>query len=159
VRVRVIFLGEDPRDALQQAAADYLARAGRRLDAGLVPLAPARRGKGAERAGDDEKIRLLEADALLKASEGTTRIALDAQGTLHGSSVELSRELEELLARGRPLSFLIGGATGLHPKVRQESQRTWSLSRLTYAHRLAVLVLAEQIYRAAEIARGGPYHK
>lgn len=155
MRVRVIFLGEDPRDPLQQAAADYLARAGRRLDAGLVPLRPQKRGKGA----DDEKVRLVEADALLEASEGCTRVALDAQGTLHGSSVELARELEDLLARGKPVGFLVGGATGLHPRVRQESARTWSLSRLTFAHRLAVLVLAEQLYRAAEIARGGPYHK
>lgn len=155
MRVRVVFLGEDPRDPLQQAAADYLARAGRRLDAGLVPLAPAKRSKGA----DDDKVRLAEAEALFRASEGTTRVALDAQGVVHGSSEELARELEELLQRGRGVSFLIGGATGLHARVRQESQRTWSLSRLTLAHRLAVLVLSEQIYRAAEIARGGPYHK
>lgn len=155
MRVRVVFLGEDPKDPLQQAAADYLARAGRRLDAGLVPLSATKRGKGA----DDDKVKLQEAEALLKASEGTTRVALDAQGTLHGSSVELAKDLEDLLARGKPVSFLIGGATGLHPSVRQQSAKTWSLSRLTYAHRLAVLVLAEQIYRAAEIARGGPYHK
>jgi 23S rRNA (pseudouridine1915-N3)-methyltransferase len=153
--VRVIFLGEDPRDPLQQAAADYLARAGRRLDAGLVPLSPTRRGKGS----DDDKVKLAEAEVLLKASDGCTRVALDAQGTLHASSEALAKELEDLLARGKPVAFLIGGATGLHESVKKASAKTWSLSRLTYAHRLAVLVLAEQLYRASEIARGGPYHK
>jgi 23S rRNA (pseudouridine1915-N3)-methyltransferase len=43
--------------------------------------------------------------------------------------------------------------------VLEQSDARWSLSRLTYAHRLAVLVLCEQLYRASEIWRGGPYHK
>jgi 23S rRNA (pseudouridine1915-N3)-methyltransferase len=155
MRIKVVFLGEDPRDPLQIAAADYLARAGKRFDAGLVPLKPGKRAKGA----DDERVRLDEADALLKASEGTTRVALDVGGVQHASSVELARDLEGLMARGKGVSFLIGGATGHHASLLARVDKKWSLSRLTYAHRLAVLVLAEQLYRAAEIARGGPYHK
>lgn len=155
MRVRVIFLGEDPRDPLQQCAADYLARAGRRLDAGLVPLAPAKRGKGA----DDERVKSAEADLLLGASDGCTRVALDPTGKGPGSSEQLAARLEKLLARGKPLAFLIGGATGLHPRVLAAADEVWSLSPLTFAHRLALCVLAEQLYRAAEIARGGPYHK
>lgn len=155
MRVRVIFLGEDPRDPLQQCAAAYLERAGRRLDAGLVPLAPARRGKGA----DDEKVKSAEADLLLAASDGCTRIALDPGGKAPGSSEQLAARLEKLLARGKPVAFLVGGATGLHARVSAAADEVWSLSPLTFAHRLAVCVLAEQLYRAAEIARGGPYHK
>lgn len=159
MRVRVIFLGGDARDPLQQAAADYLARAGRRLDAGLVPLTPARRGKNSNRSADDERVRKDEAEALLAASDGCTRVALDPRGTALGSSELLSTKLEKLLARGKPLAFLIGGATGLHRDVTAAADQVWSLSSLTFAHRLAVCVLCEQLYRAAEIARGGPYHK
>jgi 23S rRNA (pseudouridine1915-N3)-methyltransferase len=155
VRIRVLFVGEDARDPMQLAAADYLARAGRRFDAGLVPIKAAKRTKGS----DDDKVRLLESTALIAASAGSTRIALDAGGTLHTSSVELARELEALLVRGKPVSFLVGGASGHHATLLRSVDKTWSLSRLTFAHRLAVLVLAEQLYRAAEIARGGPYHK
>lgn len=155
MRIRVLFLGEDPKDPIQQVAADYLARAGRRFDAGLVPLKPDKRGKGT----DDETVRASEADTLFAASDGCTRIAMDAGGTLHSTSVDFARAVESLLLRGKPLAFLIGGATGLHPRVRTQSQACWSLSTLTLPHRLAVCVLAEQIYRAAEIARGGPYHK
>jgi 23S rRNA (pseudouridine1915-N3)-methyltransferase len=154
-RVRVVFLGEDPKDPIQAAAADYLARAGRRYDAALVPLKPAKRSKGA----DDDRVRAAEADALLEASDGCTRVALDPRGKLHGSSEELAKDVEGLIARGKPVAFLVGGATGLHPRVAGECQASWALSRLTFAHRLAVLVLCEQLYRAAEIARGGPYHK
>ena len=52
MRLRVIFLGEDPKDPLQQAAADYLSRSGRRFDAGLVPLKPTKRSKN----GDDAEL-------------------------------------------------------------------------------------------------------
>jgi 23S rRNA (pseudouridine1915-N3)-methyltransferase len=154
-RIRVVFLGEDKRDPLQQAAADYLERAGRRYAAVLDPKKPARR----KASDDDDKARLLEAEVLLAASEGCTRVALDAEGTLHASSHAFARALEELLARGKPVCFLLGGATGLHESVKTAATQTWSLSRLTYAHRLAILVLAEQVYRAAEIERGGPYAK
>jgi len=155
VRVRVLFLGEDPKDPLQQAAADYLARCGRRYAAGLVPLKPTKRGKGAV----DDVVRAAEADTLLSASESCTRVALDPTGKLLPSSERWSEAVEQLLARGKPLAFLIGGATGLHRRVLDESAAVWSLSPLTFAHRLAVCVLAEQLYRSVEIARGGPYHK
>ena len=133
---------------------DYLARAGRRMDAGLVPLKPGKRSKSA----DDARIKDDEADLLLKSSESCTRVAMDAGGALL-TSEEFAAALENLLARGKPVAFLLGGATGLHTRVKEASQATWSLSRMTYAHRLACLALCEQIYRAAEIARGGPYHE
>lgn len=154
MRVRVVFLGGDAKDPLQQTAADYLARCGRRYDAGLVALKPSKRGKGAV----DDVVKDAEADELLAASEGCTRIAMD-KGGAQPTSESFSSSLETLLAKGKPIAFLIGGATGLHPRVLEASQQTWSLSTLTYAHRLAVCVLAEQIYRSSEIARGGPYHK
>jgi 23S rRNA (pseudouridine1915-N3)-methyltransferase len=153
-RTRVVFLGEDPRDPLQHAAADYLSRA-RVLDAQLVALAPAKRTKGA----DDARVKRDEGARLLAETDGCTRVALDPLGKAHASSEELAAELQKLVARGKPLAFLIGGATGLDPAVMSASDARWSLSRLTYAHRLAVLVLCEQLYRATEIWRGGPYHK
>jgi 23S rRNA (pseudouridine1915-N3)-methyltransferase len=155
MRIRVVFLGPDPRDPLQQAAAAYLARCGRRYDAGLVALPATKRGKNSV----DDTVRASEAEALLQASASCSRIALDPTGKLLPSSEKWSVAVEELLARGRPLAFLIGGATGLHPRVLTSSDAVWSLSPLTLAHRLAVCVLAEQLYRSAEIARGGPYHK
>lgn len=155
MRLRVVFLGEDARDPLQQAAADYLSRCGRRFDAGLVPLKPTRRSKNA----DDDAVRAAEAADLLKASEGCTRIAMDKGGQQPSSSESFAASIENLMLRGKPVAFLIGGATGLHPAVIDEAFAVWSLSTVTFAHRLAVCVLSEQLYRASEIARGGPYHK
>ncbi len=155
MRTKVIFLGGDARDPLQVAAVDYLARCGRRFDAGLVELKPSKRGKGSV----DDVVRDAEADALLGGSEGCTRIAMDPTGLVHSSSEKFATAVEGLIARGKPVAFLIGGATGLHRRVLDTADGVWSLSPMTMAHRLALCVLAEQLYRASEIARGGPYHK
>lgn len=155
MRTKVIFLGGDPKDPLQLAAVDYLSRCGRRYDAGIVELKPTKRGKGSV----DDVVRDAEADALLGASDGHTRIAMDPTGLVHGSSEKFAGAVEQLMARGKPLAFLIGGATGLHKRVLDVADGVWSLSPMTMAHRLALCVLAEQLYRASEIARGGPYHK
>jgi 23S rRNA (pseudouridine1915-N3)-methyltransferase len=155
VRIRVVFVGRPARDPLLDAAADYLVRAGRRFDAGLVPLSARRR----RQSDDDDHARAAEADALLRESSACRRVALDAGGRAFASSAEWARALEDFIARGQPVAFLVGGATGLDERVRREADATWALSPLTLPHRLAVLVLCEQIYRAAEIGRNGPYAK
>lgn len=139
-RIKLVFIG-DERDVLVDAARDYLSRSGKRFDPELVAI---KRGKG-------------DAEACVRASEGCLRVALDARGVEH-DSVAFAKALEGLVARGK-VAFLVGGAEGLADVVRGKADATWSLSKLTFPHRLAVLVVAEQIYRASEIARGGPYHK
>lgn len=153
-RVRLIVLAGEKRDPFLEAAKHYLGRTGRRFDAALTVLRPQKRGKG----HNDAEVRREEARALEAASEGATRVALDAGGALLDTPGFADR-LEELLQRGRPVAFLIGGATGLDPALKDRADAVWSLSPLTFPHRLAALVLAEQVYRAAERARGGPYAK
>ena len=84
------------------------------------------------------------------------RWALDERGR-ELTSVEFARNIERLMTHGSPgIAFVIGGAEGL-PDVNAEM--TISLGRMTMAHRLARLVLLEQLYRAFTIIRGEPYHK
>jgi 23S rRNA (pseudouridine1915-N3)-methyltransferase len=63
------------------------------------------------------------------------------------------------VVRTASFSVCIGGDEGLAPEVRDKARFVWSLSRLTLPHRLARVVALEQLYRAFEILRGGPYHK
>jgi 23S rRNA (pseudouridine1915-N3)-methyltransferase len=85
--------------------------------------------------------------------------ALDERGQ-EWTSDELAAQVRLLLDGGTTqLLCLIGGADGLPAEVRPLAQRTVSLSRLTLPHRIARLLLVEQLYRATTILRGEPYHR
>jgi 23S rRNA (pseudouridine1915-N3)-methyltransferase len=86
------------------------------------------------------------------------RLYLDAGG-LQPSSEELAALINKEMVQGSAgMVFVLGGAEGFPPGLPEPHLRV-SLSRMTLAHRLARLVLAEQIYRALTIIRGEPYHK
>lgn len=73
------------------------------------------------------------------------------------SSPQLAAHIERLVAQ-RPVVLVIGGAYGVDETVHARADMVWSLSRLVLPHMLVRLVLIEQLYRAQEICRGGPYH-
>ncbi len=84
-------------------------------------------------------------------------VALEVDGRAW-SSVRLARYLGECeLASVPSLTFLIGGAYGLPREVSDAADLKLSLSAMTLPHRLARVLLAEQIYRAYSIQRGEPY--
>ena len=98
-----------------------------------------------------------EAEAILAALRPDERlVALSEEGALLSSTA-----FAEQLARRSAdrLAFVIGGADGLAPALRQQASWLLSLSPLTFPHELARLLLLEQLYRAGTILRGGPYHR
>jgi 23S rRNA (pseudouridine1915-N3)-methyltransferase len=85
--------------------------------------------------------------------------ALDERGK-QLSSDELAHALSRAMNSGETgLSFVIGGADGLPRDLVQRADFVWSLGRLTLPHRLARLIVLEQLYRAHSIIRGEPYHR
>ena len=100
-----------------------------------------------------------EAKAILaKVSPADWLIALDERGTLL-DSVEFSRYVGKAQLQAKDLLLVIGGDEGLHPSVTQRANLVLSLSKMTLPHRLARVVIAEQLYRALTLLRGEPYHK
>lgn len=74
------------------------------------------------------------------------------------SSREYSAKISGAFLQGKDVVILIGGAYGFDESVRERADFVWSFSRLVFPHQIARLIVAEQIYRAAEIAKGSPYH-
>ena len=74
------------------------------------------------------------------------------------SSPEFSEVLSKAFSNGRNVVILIGGAYGFTDEVREKSDFVWSFSKLVFPHRIARVMVAEQIYRASQIAIGVPYH-
>ncbi len=99
------------------------------------------------------------AAVLAKIPAGAFVIALCVEGKL-GSSEELAELLSEqaLLGRSR-VSFVIGGSDGLSDAVKKAADLRLSMSRMTFPHHLARVMVLEQIYRAFNILGGGKYHK
>ena len=92
-----------------------------------------------------------------KIPEASHVVALDVVGRSMTSEA-FARWLEARATRGKgKIVFLIGGADGLPSEVLARSAEKLSLSAMTLPHRLARLVLAEQLYRAVTILRGEPY--
>lgn len=86
-------------------------------------------------------------------------ICLDEKGE-QMSSRRLAALVEKLMEQGiKEIVFLVGGPWGVAERLRAQARRRLSLSRMTLPHELARVVLLEQIYRAATIMKGLPYHR
>jgi len=101
------------------------------------------------------EVKLLEVKASklnLKLPQQARLVALDERG-----KDLTTRQFAALLAE--PTAFIIGGADGLDPAIKKEASLLLRLSALTLPHALAQVVLCEQIYRAATLLTGHPYHR
>ena len=101
-----------------------------------------------------------EADLLARAvPAGAVVVALDERGQML-SSPELARRMADWRDSGRQdLAFVIGGADGLAPALRDRADLALSFGRMVWPHMLVRVMLAEQIYRSAAILSGSPYHR
>ena len=154
--MRLIAIGTRMPDWVDAAFEEYARRLRGPWELKLTALAPARRVPG---GGQDGLARSAEAARILeRLAPRDYVVALDEHGS-EPTTVELAHWLEERRAGGQPLTFIIGGADGLDPAVLARAQYRWALSRLTLPHALARVVLAEQLYRAATMLGGHPYHR
>jgi 23S rRNA (pseudouridine1915-N3)-methyltransferase len=80
------------------------------------------------------------------------------EGTLV-SSEQLAAKIESAGSENKSCCFIIGGSFGLSENVKKLPGFSISLSRMTFPHQLARVILAEQLYRAFSIMNGGKYHK
>lgn len=103
-------------------------------------------------ARQDESERLLS-----RLSDNEYVILLDERGKMIDSPA-LSRLLLVPLESSTNVTVIIGGAYGVDETIHRRANFVWSLSPLVFPHQLVRLVLVEQLYRAQEIAAGGPYH-
>jgi len=113
------------------------------------------RGKGAGAGQQHEEGRKL----LAAVPERALLVALDGRGEVLDSD-GFARRLAGWRDDGTgTVAFVIGGADGLDPAVLQRASARLSLGAMTWPHLLVRTMLAEQLYRAASILQGHPYHR
>jgi 23S rRNA (pseudouridine1915-N3)-methyltransferase len=134
---------------------EYNKRLPKDLRLHLIEVTPVNRSKTGS-----ERNFIKEEDKRIRAAipNGSLVIVLDDNGK-HFTSLKLARNLEDWRKSGKDITFVIGGADGLHDTFIKEADLIWSLSGLTLPHTLVRIVLAEQIYRAWSITQNHPYHR
>ena len=154
MKVRVASIGRDRSGLFQPGVDEYADRLAHYTRFELLEL-PEATGKRLPPEVAKEK----EAQSVLaKKGSADWVVALDERGKSL-SSVELAQFVARAQQQSRDLLFVIGGDEGLAQSLVQSAELTLSLSKMTLPHRLARLVLVEQIYRAFTVIRGEPYHK
>ena len=108
----------------------------------------------------ERQIREKEGEAILsRIRPGSHVVALTIPGK-QWDSPGLSRHLDELMTRGASdITFVIGGSLGLSEQVIARAEEEMSMSKMTFPHQLARVMLMEPLYRAMKIRAGERYHK
>ena len=155
MQIQIITIGNKMPDWVNQGFNEFAKRMPRECQLKLVELPPAQRSKttNLDKALEDEGKRLLKA-----VGKNSDIVVLDVKGKQH-STVSLSAELDNWLAGGNDIALLIGGADGLSQECLSAAKSKWSLSKLTFPHPLARVILAEQLYRAWSLLNNHPYHR
>lgn len=126
----------------------------------LVARGARLRGWAAE-ARDDYLRRMPRGYAvacLPRAPQGARLVALDERGR-ELTTAQLAALLGRWMREAASIAFVIGGPDGLDAQTKKDAALLLRLSALTLPHALAQVVLAEQLYRAATLLTGHPYHR
>ena len=156
MKIKVIALGKIKENFLKDGINEFLKRLTPYTSLEIIELNPVEikdenlTAKALEEEG--EKIISLIKD-------GSYVITLEIQGK-QLSSEELASKINEISMSGiSELVFVIGSSCGLAPSVSQRADFKLSISKMTFLHQFARLILIEQIYRAFKIINGETYHK
>ncbi len=142
-------------DWVVAGCAEYEKRLPREWAFVVHEIKPAPRGPGA----GGEQIRAVEARRLQTALPKSARVvALDERGE-HLNTEQFAARLARWQQEARDLAIVIGGADGLDPAFLAGAATRLSLSPFTLPHGLVRIVVVEQLYRAASLLAGHPYHR
>ena len=154
MRVHLVAVGRLRAGPERDLIDDYLLRferTGRPLGLGPVVQHEVEDKKGGGMAA--------EAELLARAVPvGAVLVTLDERGRMM-SSPEFAGLLAGWRDQGREMAFVIGGADGISPDLRGKAETSVSFGAMVWPHMLVRVMLAEQLYRAATILGGGPYHR
>ncbi|MEM8537137.1 MAG: 23S rRNA (pseudouridine(1915)-N(3))-methyltransferase RlmH [Pseudomonadota bacterium] len=155
MRVTICAVGRLRKGSERDLTSDYLDRfdkTGRQVSLGPAKLIEVEDKKGGGMAGEAPLLRRALPDGALVCT-------LDERGKVIGSPC-----FANLLAKWRDtgrqdVAFVIGGADGIDPTLRADADYSLSFGKMVWPHMLVRVMLAEQLYRAATILSGGPYHR
>lgn len=159
VRVTILCVGKLKEKYLRDACDEYSKRLGAFCKLNIVELGEEKTPEKASHAQISHTIEAEGERILQKIPNGAKVITMCIEGK-EMSSEALGNEISRMQVTGDShIVFVIGGSWGLSDKVKSRSDLRLSMSKMTFPHQLARVMLLEQIYRAFQIISGGKYHK
>lgn len=157
--IKICCVGKLKEAYFIDACAEFQKRLGRFCTLKVVEVADERAPDSLSPA-EEAQVKSREGERLLAAIDPKDVVIALAIGGRRYTSEAFAAHLESLETRGaRTVAFVIGGSLGLGDAVLRRADETLSLSDMTLPHRIARLVLLEQLFRAYKIRRKETYHK
>ncbi len=155
MQILLVAVGKRMPQWVTEAYSEYARRMPRHCSLKLIEINAGKRGKNA----DIQRINKEEGERMLEAIPAGSRvIALERTGK-EKSTEQLAVSMEKWLGGGQDVVLLVGGPEGLSQACINRADEYWSLSKMTLAHPLVRVVLAEQLYRGWSIIANLPYHR
>lgn len=159
IKIKIIALGKLKEKYMREALAEYQKRLSSLCDMEIIELDPVRLP---DNPTSGEITAALKREAALvsaKIPKGAQVVAMCIEGR-QMSSEEFAAFFENCAVTGSGcIAFVIGSSYGLDDSIKQSAKIKLSMSKMTFPHQLARVMLAEQIYRGLKINAGGTYHK
>lgn len=160
IRINIICIGKIKEKYFTDAISEYAKRLTAFCKFSVVELSEEKlRSNNPNQSQIDEVIEAEGKKIMQKIGQSDYVIAMCIEGKML-SSEELSKKLDNISLSGKStVDFIIGGSYGLSPDVKNRADLKLSMSKMTFPHQMARMILSEQIYRAFEISINGKYHK
>jgi 23S rRNA (pseudouridine1915-N3)-methyltransferase len=153
MRLRFVWTGKTRDAHLRALSEEYLKRLTRFVRCEVTELRES--GGGESKAGIEKDSQRISG----ALRPGTVTVLLDREGSL-SSSEQLAAQVQRWQTTGtKEVNFIVGGPSGVSKELTGAADKRWSLSRLTFTHEMARVLLLEQLYRAYAIVHGLPYQK
>ncbi len=159
LNIKIICIGKLKEAFFADAAAEYIKRLGGYCRLEIDELPEIRLPAVPSEAEKDGAL-LREAERIIpRVPKDAVVIAMCVEGK-EIDSLQFSEFMSACANRGKnKLCFIIGGSFGLHETIKQQATLRMSMSKLTFPHHLARIMLLEQLYRGFKIEEGSKYHK
>ena len=159
LKIKIICVGKLKERFYSEAAIEYTKRLERYCNIEITELPEARIPENPSHAQIEDALHKESAAIEKHLQSAALTIALCIEGN-QIDSPNLSELIKKTKASGTSrLNFIIGGSVGLHNNVKSNADMLLSMSKMTFPHHLARIMLLEQLYRAFNIIDGGKYHK
>ena len=140
MKIKLIFFGKKKKNTLDEITMSYFKRIQKEINSEIIFIS------------DHKKI------FPNYFKENDLVILIDEKGK-HYDSISFSKKFKMLIQNSKKkIIFIVGDSNGFSSEIHKQSNEIISLSKFTFTHEMARLVIVEQIYRAITIIKNHPYH-